>query len=57
MPNAARGKASITWEEMAKIFLYLNLMWEDEARPGRLFGQLSEACGEVAHERATKSEC
>lgn len=57
MPNTTGGKSSITWEEMARIFLYLNLMWDGEAKPSRLFGHLSEACGEVARERVTKAEC
>lgn len=38
----------VTWDKLAKVFLYLNLMWDDEVKPSRLFGLLSEACGEIA---------
>ncbi|PRH86941.1 hypothetical protein C5L14_16780 [Labrys okinawensis] len=42
------GTAPVTWAELAKVFLYLNVMWDDEKKPSRLFGQLSQACQEIA---------
>lgn len=51
------ASSAVTWEEMAKMFSYLHTMWDDSPQPEQLFGHLSQACGEVAHERATKIEC
>ncbi|MFC2248959.1 hypothetical protein ACETRX_04990 [Labrys portucalensis] len=40
--------APVTWAELAKVFLYLNVMWDDEEKPSRLFGHLAQACQEIA---------
>lgn len=42
------GTAPVTWAELAKVFLYLSLTWDDEVKPSRLFSHLSEACLEIA---------
>ncbi|MBP0578981.1 hypothetical protein J8I29_06670 [Labrys sp. LIt4] len=46
--NKVNEPAPPTWDELAKMFSYIALMWDSHPDPAKLFAHLASACQDIA---------